>query len=123
MRFLLDESAELRIQRVLHSLGHDVTAIVRDYQRSISDIDVLATAHRESRTLITNDRDFVSLVFNQHRPHSGVILFRLGRGSIIEDKISILQFVLANYQTDLDAFITIHADSIVVQRTPIIESR
>ncbi len=96
MRFLLDESMELRVGRFLRSLGHDVTAIVRDYTRSIADKDVLSLGHDEGRVLVTNDRDFSFLVFNEFRPHSGVILFRLGRGGTIDNKINRLQIILTH---------------------------
>jgi predicted nuclease of predicted toxin-antitoxin system len=120
MRFLLDESVELRLGRFLRSLGHDVTAIVRDYARSISDIDVLAVAYSEKRVLITNDKDFTFLVFNQLRPHAGVILFRLGRGATITEKANSLQLILTHHQSDLDAFITIHQEGLIsVRRTPL----
>ncbi|MEX1159046.1 MAG: DUF5615 family PIN-like protein [Thermomicrobiales bacterium] len=111
---------ELGVGRFLRSLGHDVTAIVRDYTRSISDIDVLSVAHNEGRVLITNDKAFSFLVFNDIRAHSGVILFRLGRGVTTEDKINRLRTVLAHYADDLDAFISVHPARIAVRRTPIV---
>lgn len=121
MRFLLDEGMELRVGRFLRSLGHDVTAIVRDYTRSISDSDVLSVAHIEGRILVTNDKDFTFLVFNQFRPHSGVILFRLGRGETIEDKLNGIQFILMHHTDDLDAFLSVHPEGITVRRTPIVD--
>jgi predicted nuclease of predicted toxin-antitoxin system len=120
MKFLLDESMELRVGRLLRSLGHDVTAIVRDYTRSISDANVLFVAHSERRILITNDRDFTFLVFNEFRPHSGVILFRLGRGGTLEDKLNAIQHILTHHSADLDAFISVHPEGITVRRTPIV---
>jgi predicted nuclease of predicted toxin-antitoxin system len=120
---MLDESMELRVGRLLRSLGHDVTAIVRDYTRSISDIDVLYVAHAERRVLVTNDRDFTFLVFNdfRFRPHSGVILFRLGRGGTIEDKLNAIRFILTHHTNDLDAFFSVHPEGITVRRTPIVD--
>ncbi len=56
MRFLLDESADLPLARSLQALGHNVTAIVRDYQRGQLDPAVLALAQQEQRILITNDK-------------------------------------------------------------------
>jgi Domain of unknown function (DUF5615) len=68
MRFLLDESADLPLARSLQDLGHDVTAIVRDYQRGQLDPAVLALALREQRILITNDGDFRALVAERRLP-------------------------------------------------------
>jgi predicted nuclease of predicted toxin-antitoxin system len=78
MRFLLDESADARLVPYLRANGHDVTSLVTDYPAGLPVPDVLATAVREQRILITNDRDFGDLVFLQEQPHVGVILFRLG---------------------------------------------
>ncbi len=121
MKFLLDESMELRVGRFLRSHGHDVTAIVRDYTRSISDRDVLAVAFSESRVLLTNDKDFTFLVFNELRPHAGVILFRLGRGGAIENKVNRLRYILDHHTNNLDAFISIHPDGVTIRRTPIVD--
>jgi predicted nuclease of predicted toxin-antitoxin system len=71
MRFLLDENAELRIAAFLTQAGHDVTSIVQDHPRSISDERVLALAHVEQRILITNDRDFGELTSVSNSPTPG----------------------------------------------------
>jgi predicted nuclease of predicted toxin-antitoxin system len=117
MRFMLDEGAERRIGTLLRAYGHDVTAMDRDYRRSMGDRDVLALARREQRVLITNDRDFVHLVFNQHLPHAGVILFRIGNVAP-EVKQQYLQYILDNHGDDLDAFITVYPHAITVRHTP-----
>ena len=54
MRFLADESFELRLVVFLRSLGHDATVIGLDYPPSLPDRDVLAIAFLERRVLITN---------------------------------------------------------------------
>ena len=82
MTFLLDESADFPLAKVLTDLNHDVTTIARDYPHALKDREVLAIAQREERVLLTNDRDFGELIFRQQLPHSGVILFRLGSEDI-----------------------------------------
>lgn len=77
MKFLLDESADYGIARYLTRTGHDVTTIVRDYPRSHTDREVLTTATREGRTVITSDRDFGELVVRHGMKHAGIILLRL----------------------------------------------
>lgn len=79
---MLDESADFPLGAYLAGHGHDVTYVARDYPHAMADRDVLATAVREQRVLIANDRDFGELVFHQRLPHSGVILFRLGDESL-----------------------------------------
>ena len=48
MKFLLDESAELRISLFLQQEGHDVKAVARDYPHGLPDDDVLALCTRRT---------------------------------------------------------------------------
>jgi predicted nuclease of predicted toxin-antitoxin system len=98
---LLDENADLPLGDYLVELGHDVTSIVRGYTRSIHDEDVLSLAHRERRILITNDKDFGALVYQQSLPHSGVILFRM-RNEDVPFKIARLTDVLHSHAETLE---------------------
>jgi len=102
MRFLLDESADVRLVAYLLSLGHDVTAIARDYPASLADQQVLSIATSGGRVLITRDRDFGELIVNQQLPHQGVIFLRL-RLLSLANQTSRVGFVLAHHQADLQA--------------------
>jgi len=116
VKFLLDESVDVRVAPHLSRLGHDVTSIVEDYQRSLPDPDVLAIAYREARIVITNDRDFGDLVFHHHHPHAGVIYLRLGTyeiGAIIAR----LLHVLERYPDELGQFVVVDPRRIRVRRT------
>lgn len=106
MRFLLDENAEYRLALFPRAQGHDVTVIARDYPGAMTDTDILATAHREERIVITNDRDFGALVFFAQQPHAGVILFRLEKADILI-KQSWLTHVIAHHRDDVRHFIVI----------------
>src|SRR5437868_6253570 len=77
MNFLLDENIDVRLADELVAAGHDVTAVARDYQYSLSDRTILAIAHREHRIIITKDRDFGDLIFREQLPHAGVLYLRL----------------------------------------------
>src|SRR5260370_29963553 len=79
MKFLFDESVELRLSQNLKAQGHDVKTIVTDYTSSIEDAEVLKIARSEQRILITNDKDFGELVFRDQHAHTGVILSRFKR--------------------------------------------
>ena len=107
MKFLLDESAEYRIATFLQGEGHDVTAVAHDYHHSLADRDVLQLAVVEQRILITNDRDFGELIFNQHLPHASVIYFRLPFDSSAAEKITRLHQLLTSHQSELGKFIVI----------------
>ena len=100
MRFLLDENVDLPLADYLHEQGHDATAVALDYARSIKDQDVLEIARAEGRILITNDKDFGALIYQEQLEHAGVIFFRL-RDESIPAKIARLAEVLAEHADDL----------------------
>ena len=94
MKFLLDENVDLPLADYLNDLGHDATSIVSDYTRSIKDHEVLEIARSEHRILLTNDKDFGTLIYQQQLEHTGVIFFRL-RDEDIPAKIARLEAVLS----------------------------
>ena len=116
MKFLLDESADARLADYLSHVGHDVTTIARDHTPSIQDTEVLAIAHRTSRILITNDKDFGDLVFARRQPHAGVVLFRLITTDL-SVKIARLDHVLAHYADQLDQFLVVSLRNVRVRPT------
>ncbi|HLH23462.1 MAG TPA: DUF5615 family PIN-like protein [Chloroflexota bacterium] len=116
MRFLLDESAELRLGDFLRQWGHDVTAIAQDYPSSLADRSVLELANREQRILITNDRDFGELVVRHRVPHRGIIYFRLGDQSI-RAKALWLESILTSHLDDLSHLLVVTERGVRVRRT------
>jgi predicted nuclease of predicted toxin-antitoxin system len=102
MRFLLDENVDLPLADYLREQGHDVTAVAVDYTRSIKDDEVLRIARAEHRILITNDKDFGALIYEQRLDHAGVIFFRL-RDEEIPTKIARLAAVLTHHVAALAA--------------------
>ncbi|TAL20706.1 hypothetical protein EPN90_00085 [Patescibacteria group bacterium] len=81
MKFLLDANVRHSVGTFLESEGYDVRFLAGTAEHGLSDSDALALATRESRILITNDKDFGQLIFRQKLPHKGVILFRLSEES------------------------------------------
>jgi predicted nuclease of predicted toxin-antitoxin system len=116
MRFLLDESAELRIATHLRQQGHDVKVSAHDYPSALSDREVLALAYQEQRVLITNDRDFGELIFRHGLPHAGVVYFRLG-DQAIATKLAWLDRLLTSYTADLASYLVITDRGVRVRRT------
>jgi hypothetical protein len=49
MKFLFDQSADFRLIAHLRQLGHDVSAVSRNYPPGLADEDVLAIARQEQR--------------------------------------------------------------------------
>jgi predicted nuclease of predicted toxin-antitoxin system len=119
MKFLFDQSADFRLIAHLRSLGHDVTAISRDYPHSLADGDVLAIAQREQRILVVADRDFGELIFNQGLAHAGVLFFRLP-GAQLQTKVEHLDQALEDYADNLAAgeFVVVAPGNIRVAGRP-----
>lgn len=107
MRFLLDQSTDARLGAYLRTLGHNATRIGAEYPAGLADLAVLATAEREGRILITDDRDFGELVVRSRQSHAGIIYLRLGSYADLSVKIARLDYVLAHYATQLDQLLVV----------------
>lgn len=99
MRFLVDECTGPTVASWLRAQGHDVVYI-GDEASGISDSDVIANAVSDVRILITNDRDFGSMIFQSQLPHVGVVLLRL-RNERPLSKIAVLDRILKDYGESL----------------------
>ena len=78
MRFLADENVPQVVVVALREVGHDVRWVCAEAP-GLNDVEVLAWAIRETRILLTFDRDFGSLSRETAFPAGcGIILFRLG---------------------------------------------
>jgi predicted nuclease of predicted toxin-antitoxin system len=120
MKFLLDQNVERRLASILRNLGHDVKVVSIDYPAGILDRKVLDYAFKENRILLTNDKgDFGELIFRNHHPHSGVILFRRMRSGDVLTKQERLTFVLQAYTTQLRHFLVVSPKSVRVRKTQI----
>lgn len=75
MKFLADECCDLSTVTFLRNEGHDV-AYMPEIEPGISDSDVLSKAFDEKRILITEDKDFGTLVYRLKKPARGIILLR-----------------------------------------------
>jgi len=116
MRFLLDEGLPLRLAIFLKEQGHDVTTVGKTYPHALSDRAVLTAAQQEHRVLLTNDKDFGELIFRDHLPHAGVILFRVGYLPITE-RITLIKRVLTEHTDDLRHFVVVTKSRVRVRRT------
>jgi predicted nuclease of predicted toxin-antitoxin system len=102
MKFLFDQSADFRLIAHLRRLGHDASAVSRDYPHSLADEDVLSLARQEGRILVVADRDFGELIFHQGLAHAGILFFRLP-GADLQTKIDHLDTVLKDHANELAA--------------------
>jgi len=77
MRFLADENVPRSLVDELSAFGHDVVW-VRMARPGVSDSEIVGWAIRDSRVVLTFDKDFGELAWQANLPVSfGVILFRL----------------------------------------------
>jgi predicted nuclease of predicted toxin-antitoxin system len=117
MKFLLDENADIRVAIHLNALGHNVATVAGDHRAGLPDPEVLALAERDGRILVTDDRDYGELVFQDGMPHAGVIFFRLGTTKI-QVRIARLDHVLAEHADQLNLFLIVTRDRVRIGGFP-----
>lgn len=107
MRFMLDESAEVKIAAFLDQDGHDVKIVQRDFAVGLTDREILRLAYIEQRVVITNDGDFGELVFRHGMPHAGVIYLRFPLDSTADQKIASIANFLNTRREDVRRFVVL----------------
>jgi predicted nuclease of predicted toxin-antitoxin system len=75
---IADECVSRHVVERLRSKGFDVAWIARN-RPGITDAEIIRTAAKEDRVLITEDRDFGELVIRQRYQIRGVVLMELDR--------------------------------------------
>ncbi len=114
IRFLADENLPLASVRRLRDEGFDVASIAED-SPGIADAAVLARADRESRVVITFDRDFGELLYRyqaQYKQLAGVMYLRFRPRSPVEAAEQILA-VLRNPQITLQGmYLTVERNQV-----------
>lgn len=94
-----DENIVAAVVARLRDDGWDVVWIA-EVSPSIQDADVLEHAVRESRVLLTDDKDFGELVVREGRPHCGVVLLRL-HGMVPAERAALVSGVFATLFEEL----------------------
>jgi predicted nuclease of predicted toxin-antitoxin system len=77
VEFVADESCAGPVIRALRRAGHDVIAIA-EVAAGATDDEVIERALRQTRVLITEDRDFGELVYARGRATAGVVFLKFG---------------------------------------------
>jgi len=99
MKFLTDENIGLEVVNFLRKLGHNTVSVIEE-NSGADDVDVLKKAFKESRVLITSDKDFGELIYFRRFQHKGVILLRL-RDETNKNKIKVISNLLASFEGEL----------------------
>jgi predicted nuclease of predicted toxin-antitoxin system len=94
------------VKQTLERAGHDVIWS-GDWEKDPGDDEILATAHRENRVLVTLDKDFGELAIVFGQAHSGIV--RLVNMSARQQGEVCVE-VLARYESQLSAGALITAE-------------
>ena len=99
MKFLLDANVAGSVSIYLKESGHDIAEVINKDPRML-DKDILAWALEENRILVTTDKDFEEMIWQQGQNHCGVLrienLPRLERMALVKD-------VLMQHAEDLES--------------------
>jgi len=112
LKFLIDENVGQSVINYLTQNNYDVVVATAKGLSSREDFFLLDYAFRESRVVITNDKDFGYLVYHQNLPTRGIILFRFVK-EVPSLKIATLEAILSKGSIQiLDHFIVASEDKI-----------
>jgi predicted nuclease of predicted toxin-antitoxin system len=99
LKLLLDKCVSPRTRAALQAAGHDVVW-AGDWDPDPGDSAILESARRESRVLVTLDKDFGELAVAFGQPHCGIV-------RLVDihprDQASVCQTVLARHADELAA--------------------
>ena len=99
MKVLLDTCVWGGVRKFLSEAGHDVVWAA-DWPADPGDEEILDRAHRESRVLVTLDKDFGELAVVRGHSHSGIVrLVALSTSQQAEACVA----VLVRYGRELEA--------------------
>jgi len=111
LKFLADVNIEKYIIDELTRMGHDIVWVT-DLNRHLDDLSIFKIARKESRILVTNDKDFGEIVFRQKLAPAGLVLFRV-KGQDAEVKVKLLRKLLAAHSEKMSGhFVVVAKDKI-----------
>ena len=118
MTFLADESVDKQIIDRLRDDGSDVFSIAEEHP-GISDEEVLQLAADQEAILITADKDFGDLVYQQMRANSGVVLLRIA-GLSQDEKCAVVSRTINKHVSKLyNNFTVIGKSSVRIRKQPL----
>jgi len=107
MKILLDSCVHGSVLKALQAEGYDVIW-AGIWEKDPGDIEILAIAYREQRTLFTLDKDFGELAVVQKYPHCGIVRLI---GFSIKQQQEVSLVILKGYRAELQDGAIITADS------------
>ena len=92
-------------------MNHDVFSVY-EQARGLADEDIIERAFRDSRIIITSDKDFGEKIYKERHVHKGVVLLRLQDERAI-NKITVLDKLLKAYGSQLvGQFVVVSEDQV-----------
>ena len=88
MKFLLDANVAGSVSEYLQESGYDVAEVINEDPR-MTDKAILTWAVKENRIIVTTDKDFEEMIWQQGRNHCGILrienLPRSERMALVKD--------------------------------------
>jgi predicted nuclease of predicted toxin-antitoxin system len=94
LKFLVDESTGIGVSNNLKEMGYDSVSVI-EFMKGAEDVDIVETAKREDRIILTNDKDFGWLAAVYKPP--GLILLRLKKETL-DNKMRVIKDILSKHQ-------------------------
>ena len=117
LRSLADESCDFAAVRALRAEGFDVLSVA-EIMSGAQDERVIELALRESRILLTEDKDFGQLVFAAGRESVGVVLIRFAAGARAKIGDRVLELVGKYADRLAGSFVVLQPDRIRISILP-----
>lgn len=115
MKLVCDADVDAPLVQHLRDAGHEVTSIA-DVNPGSTDEEVLEIANQRGAVLITRDKGFGQLVFQQRRASAGVLLIRLA-GVPMSERKELLARVVADHGAELaDSFSVLTRSRLRIRR-------
>jgi len=116
LRFLADENVSPQVVAFLRAQQLDVLDVKEQGWQGRADADLLATAHRESRWVLTHDADFGTLVVRQGHPFHGILYLRLKNSAPSNVITHLQQQLLKNSNLPDHALVVLGATKLRIRR-------
>ena len=96
--FIVDAGVGKTIETWLLSEGFSVFSVIT-LSPDMSDLEIIALASEYNSVIITMDKDFGELVYNQKKEHRGILLLRL-EDAVAEEKLACIQNIIPSHVDD-----------------------
>jgi predicted nuclease of predicted toxin-antitoxin system len=120
VRFHIDMPLSIALAAWLREAGHDAVHAAELALDRAPDVDILARAKLESRTVVTADLDYPRLLALARASAPGLILFRDGTWGEIEVRNRIVEVLVLLPEADVESsIVVVERDRVRRRRLPL----